>query len=121
MAVYQDGTFPSGAPVVAINSVNYVANSFTYDKPSTVVQITDQNGEPSGALAFEGFITGTAELQFSASNTPEPTTAAANATTGVFAATIENVSRNCFITSVSISKPSASNWLATVAWQARIN
>jgi hypothetical protein len=121
MAVYQDGTFPSGAGVLAINNVNYVCNSFTYTKPSNVVQITDQNGEPSGALAFGGFMTGTAEVQFSAANVAEPTTAAANATTGVFTATIENTSTICFITSVDISKPSSSNWLATIAWQKKIN
>lgn len=121
MAVYQDGTFPSGAPVLAINNVNYVANSFTVDKPSTVVSITDQNGEPSGALAFAGFITGTAEVQFSANTVAEPTTAADSATTGVFSATLDNVATSCFITSVSISKPSQAPWTATVNWQARIN
>lgn len=121
MAVYQDGPFPSGAPVVAINSVNYIANSFTVDKSATTVNINNQNGEHSGALSFEGPITGTAELQFAASNTAEPTTAAENATTGVFVANIGGANVNCFITSVSISKPSQSNWLATIGWQARAN
>lgn len=121
MAVYQDGTFPSGAGVITINSVNLVCNSFGYTKPSNTVQITDQNGEPSGALSFQGFMTGTAEVQFSASNTPEPTTAAENSTTGTFTVTIDNVSTNCFITSVDVTKPSASNWLATLAWQRVIN
>lgn len=121
MATYQDGTYPSGAGVVVINSVNYVANSFTVNKSATTVQINDENGEHAGALSFAGPISGSAELQFSANTVAEPTTAAQNSTTGVFATTIDNTATNCFITSVTINKPSQSNWTAAVEWQARAN
>ena len=121
MAVYQDGTFPSGAPVVVINLVHYKANSFTYDKGANTIQITDENGEHSGALSFQGPLTGSMELQFAADSTPEPTTAAENSTTGVFTANIDSVSVNCFITSVSIAKPAAGPWTATCAWQKIVN
>lgn len=122
MAVYQDGTFPSGSPVLQINGVSYKCNSFTVDKSAETVQITDENGEHSGALSFKGPITGSAEVQFSASNVAEPTTAAANATTGVMTnVNIAGANVNCFITSVSVSKPQRGPWVASLGWQARVN
>jgi hypothetical protein len=121
MAVYQDGNYPSGAPVVVINNVNYVANSFTVDKSANVVQINNQNGEQVGALSMYGAKTGTAELQFAASTTAEPTTAAENSTRGVFVANVDGANVNCFITSCTVNKPANSNWTASVAFQVRRN
>ena len=122
MATYQDGVFPSGSPVLTINSVTYKCNSFSVDKSSEVAQIVDENGAHSGALGFAGPVTGSAEVQFAAANTAEPTTAAANATTGVITnVNIAGANVNCFITSVGISKPQRGPWVASLGWQARVN
>ena len=118
---YQDGNFPSGTPTLTINSVAYVANSFSVSKSANTVNITDGNGAPSGALSFAQPRTGSAELQFSASNVAEPTTAAANATTGVFIVAINNANVNCFITSVAVNKPKDAPWTASINWQENIN
>jgi hypothetical protein len=36
-------------------------------------------------------------------------------------ATIDNANVNCFVTSVSISKPKDAPWTATLNWQEKIN
>jgi len=118
---YSDGNFPSGAPTIAINSVNYKANSFVVNKAANTVNITDNDGAPSGALSFKQPRSGTAEVQFSASNIAEPTTAAQNSTTGVFVANIDGGNVNCFITAVTITKPKDAPWTASVTWQEKIN
>ena len=121
MATYQDGTFPSGSPVLTINAVTYKCNSFNVAKSAETTNITDENGAHSGALSFTGPTTGTAEIQFAANTTAEPTTAAANSTTGVFSATLNNVATNCFITAVAVNKPSRAPWTASLSWQAKQN
>ena len=118
---YSDGTFPSGSPTVTINSVAYKCNSFTVNKSANTQNITDQSGDPSGALSFKQPRTGTAELQFSANSVVEPTTAAENSTIGVFIANINSANVNCFITSASISKPKDAPWTASINWQEKIN
>lgn len=118
---YQDGNFPSGAPTIVINSVNYKANSFVVNKAANTVNITDQSGDPSGALSFKQPRSGTTELQFSASNIAEPTTAAQNSTTGTFTANIDGGNVNCFITAVTVTKPKDAPWTASVTWQEKIN
>ena len=119
---YQDGLFPSGAPLLVTAAGNYVCNSFSVDKAADTVPITDQNGDPSGALQFKGFITGSAEVQFQYSNTVEPTTAAANSSRGVFLnVNIDGANVNCFVTSVAIQKPQRGPWTANCGWQARVN
>ncbi len=120
---YQDGTFPYGAPILTtLANLAYVCNSFEFDKSSETVNIIDQNGAPSGAINFPGFTTGTAQLQFAANTTAEPTTAAANVTQGVLAnVNINGANVNCFVQSVKVSKPQRGPWLADITWQARIN
>lgn len=118
---YQDGTFPSGSPTITINGVAYKCNSFAVTKGSNVTNITDQNGDPSGALAFEQPYSGTAEVQFAANSTAEPTSAADNSTLGTFIANINSANVNCFITSVSINKPKDAPWTASINWQQKIN
>lgn len=118
---YQDGNFPSGSPTITINSVAYKANSFSVNKPSRTVNITDNVGDPSGALSFEDPYNGTAELQFAANSTAEPTTAADNATTGTFVANIASTNVNCFITAVTVNKPKDQPWTASITWQQKIN
>lgn len=118
---YQDGTFPSGCQTITINGVTYKCNSFPHNKPARTVNITDNVGDPSGALSFKEPYNGTAELQFAASSTAEPTTAAENSTTGTFVATINNTNVNCFITAVSINKTKDAPWTASITWQQKIN
>jgi hypothetical protein len=118
---YSDGTFPSGSPVITINAITYKANSFTVNRNANTVNITDNVGDPSGALSFNTPMSGSTELQFSANSTAEPTTAAQNSTTGVFIANINSVNVNCFITSCTVNKPKDAPWTASVNWQQKIN
>lgn len=118
---YQDGTFPSGSPTLTINSIAYKCNSFAVTQGANTQIITDNAGDVSGHLSFKGDVTGTAELQFAASTTAEPTTAAANATTGVFSATLNNVATNCFISSVTVTKPKDAPWTASLNFTTKIN
>lgn len=118
---YSDGSFPYGAPIVTTGAnISYKANSFTYDKGAEVVQIIDQNGAPSGALVFEGFTTGTLELQFANNTVAEPTTVANNATQGLFV-NIFGANINAYCTGVSISKPQRGPWIATCQLQKAVN
>lgn len=118
---YQDGTFPTGAPVITINSVAYKCNSFSVNDPARTVSITDNAGDPSGAVQFKDPRNGSAELQFAANSTAEPSTAARNSTTGIFIANINSANVNCFITSVSVNKPKDAPWTASINWQEKIN
>lgn len=118
---YQDGTFPYGAPILTTAAgIAYKCNSFTYDKGAEVVQIVDENGAPSGALVFDGFTTGTAELQFANNSVAEPTTVANNATQGLFV-NVFGTNMNAYATGVSITKPQRGPWLATVQIQRSVN
>ena len=123
MPLYQDGLFPSGSPVVTINGVTYKANSLTFDKSAETTNINDESGNHAGALQNEGPVTGTMELQFAASNTAIPTTAAENSTTGVCVLPIGAASANVnvFFTSVSVSRPARGPWTATVGFQVKKN
>ena len=118
---YQDGTFPSGSYVITINSVQYKANSCSLTDGSNTINITDNTGAPSGALSFQQVKTGTAELQFAANTTAEPTTAAVSATTGTFSLNVNGSNINCFITSCTVNKPKDAPWTASIAFQKKIN
>ena len=119
---YQDGNFPSGSPTLSTAAGVYKANSFTVTRSAETVPIVDENGAPSGALQFLGFTTGTAEVQFANSAVLEPTTAAENASRGVFLnVNIQGANVNCFITGTTTTKPQRGPWTATCDWQARIN
>ena len=121
MAVYQDGNFPSGSPVITINSVGYIAEDFQVQDSASTQNQADQNGEHSGALSFKGPLRGTASLQLASSSTSWPQPAARNSTWGVFVATVYNASVTCFIDSVSIRRPNQNKWMADINWQGRVN
>lgn len=123
MATYQDGTFPSGSPTLTtLAGVSFKCNSFTVSKGAEVVNIVDENGASSGHLVFPGDRSFQAEVQFAASSTAEPTTAAANATQGVFAnVNIDGANVNCICTSVTVQKPQRGAWTASISGVARIN
>ena len=120
-APYQDGTYPSGAPIITINSVTYKCNKISFEKPSETVNVFDPDGSPGGALFFPTHKTGTAEIQFAANTTAEPTTAAAASATGIFIANIDGANTNCIITSVAIEKPQRAPWTATLGFQIKVN
>lgn len=119
---YQDGLFPSGAPTLTTAGGTYKCNSFTVARSAETVQIVDENGAPGGALQFLGFTTGSFEVQMANTGVLEITTAAENASRGVFLnVNIASVSTNCFVTDVTLSKPQRGPWTASGSWQARVN
>ncbi len=122
MPVYQDGPFPSGSPILTTAGGVYKCNSFTVARAAETVPIVDENGAASGALQFLGFTTGSFEVQMANNAVVEPTTAAENASRGVFLnVNIASVNTNCFITEVTLTKPQRGPWTASGSWQARIN
>ncbi len=120
---YQDGLFPSGSPILTTSGGVYKCNSFTVARAAETVQIVDENGAPSGALQFLGFTTGSFEVQMANVNVVEITTAAENASRGVFInVNVGGVATtNCFVTDVTLNKPQRGPWTASGSWQARIN
>lgn len=119
---YQDGNFPSGSPTLTTAGGVYKCNSFTVARSAETVPIVDENGAPGGALQFLGFTTGSFEVQMANSGVVEVTTAAENASRGVFLnVNIASVATNCFVTDVTLSKPQRGPWTASGSWQARVN
>jgi hypothetical protein len=117
MAQYPDGTRPSGAGTVTINSVAYKCDNFQLDSAANTVNSTDENGQHNGAVSFKGPTTGTATLQLAADSTAVPTTAAESSTTGVF--TRDSVTY--FITQVGVVKPSNGFWNVPISFQKKEN
>ena len=119
---YQDGPFPSGAPTLTTAGGVYKCNSFTIARSAETVPIIDENGAPSGALQFLGFTTGSFEVQMANNAVVDVTTAAENASRGVFInVNISSVNTNCFVTDVTLTKPQRGPWTASGSWQARVN
>jgi hypothetical protein len=123
MAVYQDGTFPSGTPTLTINSISYICNDFTFPQDATeTVNIKNAAGEHAGAISAKGARTGTATLQMAASNTAIPTTSAVNTNTGTFTFTHGSSNVNAFITAATLNKPQAPNpWTVAITFQEKVN
>ncbi len=73
-SVFQDGTQAFGIPdsPVTINSVTYIAEDINMTSPTTVVEIKDPNGIPTGQVIIPQTINGTAKLQLAASSTVMP-------------------------------------------------
>lgn len=84
MALYNPQSFPTGCPVLTINSVTYKTNSFSISRPTQKTNVMDEAGAPLGTIMQADFETLTAELQLATSGTVVPTTAVQSATTGVF-------------------------------------
>ena len=84
MALYNPQSFPTGCPVLTINSVTYKTNSYSIARPSQKTNVTDEAGAPLGTIMQADFQTLTAELQLASTSTAVPTTAAESITTGVF-------------------------------------
>lgn len=120
-APYQDGTYPSGSPIITLGVWPFKCNKISFDKSAETVNITDPGGEHAGALSFAGPVTGSAEVQYANANIPDPNIAAVNSATGVFSANIDGVNTTCFITSVAIEKPQRGPWTATLGFQVKKN
>lgn len=70
--IFNDGSFPYGSHVLSINAVNYVAEDISLDKPSTVAENMDEDGNYSGGVGAAGAITGSATLQLETTGTALP-------------------------------------------------
>lgn len=71
---FQDGTQKFGIPdsPVSINSVDYIAENIQITHPTSVVEIKDSDGVPTGQVIIPENSTGTATLQFEDASTPPP-------------------------------------------------
>lgn len=71
---FQDGTQAFAIPPspVTINSVAYIAEDITLNNPSTIVDIKDSNGIPSGQAILQGKTGGTMKLQLATNATAVP-------------------------------------------------
>ncbi len=71
---FQDGTQAFGIPdsPVTINAVVYIAEDITITAPTTVVEIKDPSGIPTGQALIPEVITGTAKLQLATGSTAMP-------------------------------------------------
>lgn len=68
MSLFNDGTYQVGSRTLSLNSVTYIAESFSYDEPTAKVEaVTDEIGDPDGSVAWAGIPTGSATLQMSGS------------------------------------------------------
>jgi len=72
-ASFQDGGHPYGSFVATIGALPYVAESASLNIPTTVVEVTNQLGEPSGFIGIPGFVSGSASLQLATNSYPIPT------------------------------------------------
>lgn len=70
---YNDGTVQYGSRVFTINSVAYVADNISVNRPTKEIERTNQIGEPSGSVGVAGFVSGSATLQLASGATVEPT------------------------------------------------
>jgi hypothetical protein len=71
---FADGTQAFGIPAspLTINAVTYIAEDINLANPTTIVDIKDANGIPSGQNILQGKITGTCKLQLATAATPPP-------------------------------------------------
>lgn len=72
---FQDGTQAFGIPdsPLTIASVTYIAEDITLSAPTTVVEIKDPNGIPTGQVLIPQVITGSAKMQLATAATIMPT------------------------------------------------
>ena len=99
----------------------YKANKLSFNRTSETVNVTDPDGDHSGAISLTGPVTGSIELQYANSTHPDPNLASVNAVTGIFALNLAGVNTNAFITSVDIEKPQRGPWTATLGFQMKKN
>ena len=68
MSLINDGTWQVASRTLSINSVTYVAESFSYEEGTSKTEnVFDENGDPSGSVTWKNVPTGSATLQMSGS------------------------------------------------------
>ncbi|MEM6884780.1 MAG: hypothetical protein AAF571_07080 [Verrucomicrobiota bacterium] len=72
MPLQNDGSIPYGSRVITINLVTYVADNIEVQRPTKEILRTDEVDEPSGAVTYADFVTGSATLQMATSSTAMP-------------------------------------------------
>lgn len=70
---WNDGSIPFGSVTLTINSVAYIAESYTPTRPTAVIERRNAVNEPSGSVGVADFVTGSAVLQKAATSTAMPT------------------------------------------------
>lgn len=62
-ATFNDVSIPYGSPTLTINSVGYISESFSIQRPTQSIERRNGDNEPSGSVGIADFVTGTATLQ----------------------------------------------------------
>lgn len=60
---YVDNGVPFGSQAITIGNLSIVAESINLSAPSTIIERSNQVGDPSGQVIIEGFGSGSAVLQ----------------------------------------------------------
>lgn len=74
-AYINDGSVSYGSRIIKITGSaagNYVANDIEVTRPSTVIEVFDEIGEPSKQVFIPAWVVGTCTLQLSGSNPQIP-------------------------------------------------
>lgn len=116
-AVYNDGTIQYATRVLTINSVAYVADSVSVNRPTKAIDRTNQLGEPSGSVGVADFVTGTATVQLAADDTVEPENGQTFAST--FDATIG--AETFYVTNVGRAESKDSEKKVTISFKKKYN
>jgi hypothetical protein len=69
---YNPSTVGYGTPILAINSVNYVVETITVNKPAKKVTRNTELGAPSDILLIRDWQTGSATVQLATGTTATP-------------------------------------------------
>ena len=72
-ASFQDGSHPYGSFVMTTGGLGYVLESADITAPTTIIEVKNAVGEPSGLIAIPGFVSGRATAQLATSTYPIPT------------------------------------------------
>lgn len=121
MAIYQDGLFPSGAPILTIGVTGYRCNNFQVDEDAAVVNINDNNGEHDGAVIFRGPVTGSAELQVATTASALATHVANSVTSGLFSYAYNGTTLTYMITKAGETRPAQGVWLQPISFMQKKN
>jgi hypothetical protein len=79
--VKNDGAVQYGTRILSIGvenagtittPVTYVAENFSVNRPTKVIERTDELDKPNGQVIYETFVTGSATLQLASATTLEP-------------------------------------------------
>lgn len=121
MAIYGDGNFPSGAPILTIGVTGYRCNSFSVTEEAAVVQVNDNSGEHDGAVVFRDRLSFTAEIQVPTSAATLAQSVANSTTSGLFSYTHAGTALTWMIITATEAKPSQGVWVQTLNGQAKKN